>query len=114
VRGCCGLTNFFERKKETNKIFDDAPWVLTITQVALECQDTVGPAHPCHDAWLIIVLTDVTKRDMRKCARDRSSLADLRPMRWVMPHRQFLEIISSEIVGGEPSRPHGGYPQQPR
>jgi hypothetical protein len=34
----------------------------------------------------------VTKGDMEKCTRDRSSLADLHPMRWVASRRWFLGI----------------------
>jgi hypothetical protein len=79
----CGPPYFL--KKETKKTFDDVRWVLTITRVAPECRDTVGPACLCHDTWPMSVLTDVTTRDMRKCTRDRSSLADLHPTYQVAP-----------------------------
>jgi hypothetical protein len=86
-----------KEKKETCKTFDNAPGVLTITRVASKCRDTVGPAHLCHDAWLMSILNNVTKKDMRKCARGRGSLADLFFTHWVMPHRWFLGIVSPEI-----------------
>jgi hypothetical protein len=96
ARGCCKLPNFFQ-KKETYKTFDDALGVLTITWVAPKCQDIVGPAHLCRDAWLMSVLNNVMKKDMIKYARGRGSLADLRSTHWVMPHHQFLGIVSFEI-----------------
>jgi hypothetical protein len=78
-------SKLFERKKETDETFDDAPGLLTITRVGPECWDTVGPTLLCNDAWLMSVLNDVTKKDMRKCGRDRGSSANLRPTHRVVP-----------------------------
>jgi hypothetical protein len=40
-------SNLFEKRK-TDKTFDDARWMLTITRVAPEHRDTTGPTHLCH------------------------------------------------------------------
>jgi hypothetical protein len=55
-------TKPFERKKETNKTFDNALGLQTITRETLECRDIVRLAR---GAWLMIVLNNVTKKDMR-------------------------------------------------
>jgi hypothetical protein len=44
-------------------------------------------------------LNNVTKKDMRKCARGRGSLVELRSMRWVMSCHQFVGIVSPKIMG---------------
>jgi hypothetical protein len=89
----------FERKKETDETFDDGPGLLTITRVGPECRETVGPTRLCHDAWLMSVLNDVTKKDMRKCGRDRGSSANLRPTRRVVPCCWLVGNASPEIMG---------------
>jgi hypothetical protein len=57
----------FERKKfEIDETFDDAPWVLTITRVAPKCRDIVRPTPLRCSAWLMSVLTNVTKKEHEK------------------------------------------------
>jgi hypothetical protein len=92
-------SKLFERKKEIDETFDDAPGLLTITRVGPECWDTVGPTRLCHDTWLMSVLNDVTKKDMRKCGRDRGSSANLRPTHRVVPCCWLVGIASPEIMG---------------
>jgi hypothetical protein len=36
------ISKLFQRKKETDETFNDAPEVLTITRVAPKCRGTVG------------------------------------------------------------------------
>jgi hypothetical protein len=54
----------FEEK--TNKTFYDASWMLTMTWVAPECQDTARLACLCCGTWLMGILTKMKKRVYEK------------------------------------------------
>jgi hypothetical protein len=72
--------------------------MLTITRVAPEYQDTAGPTHLCRDT-LMRILTKMAKGHMERGTRGKSSLAVLRPTRWVALCHRFLGIVSPEIKG---------------
>jgi hypothetical protein len=46
------------------------------------------------------ILNDMTKKDMRKCVRDRGFVADLHPTRRVVLRHRFFGIIFPEIECG--------------
>jgi hypothetical protein len=82
------------------KTFDDARWMLTMTQVAPECQDTGRLAHLCRDTKLMRnTYKDKKMGHEIRGTRDGSSLATLRSTCWVVLLRCFLAIISLEIKG---------------
>jgi hypothetical protein len=73
-------------KREIDKTFDDARWVLTITRVVHECRDTSWPTGLYHDTWSMSILTDVTKGHMKETDTiGVYSLAELHPTRPVTP-----------------------------
>jgi hypothetical protein len=70
------------KKRITDKTFDDAKWMLTITRVVPKCRDTAGPAHLCHGTLADKHTHWATKEYMRMGYWDRSSVADLCPPCW--------------------------------